>query len=192
MRKYPDRDEVIARVAKSIYGETILNNSHRGDVVEMMVLAALGEEWSFVGLGWHPWDIQRGSGKNRVRIQVKQSAALQLWGPTVKQVLSLNWSNKPPSYFERDNPDEPIEKEGWFCEIFVFGVHQELDPDKVDQVDSKQWKFLVVPTCDLKKGAKSITLTKALNMWPLCMWHELPKEVDEAIRRMGQIRASRI
>jgi hypothetical protein len=161
MRKYPDRDEVIARVAKSIYGETILNNSHRGDVVEMMVLAALGEEWSFVGLGWHPWDIQRGSGKT-------------------------------PSYFERDNPDEPIEKEGWFCEIFVFGVHQELDPDKVDQVDSKQWKFLVVPTCDLKKGAKSITLTKALNMWPLCMWHELPKEVDEAIRRMGQIRASRI
>ena len=41
----------------------------------MMVLAALGGEWRFVGLGWHPWDLQRGQGEDRVRIQVKPSAA---------------------------------------------------------------------------------------------------------------------
>ncbi len=184
MRKYPNRDEIIAKVSETIYSETVLNNSHRGDVVEMMVLAALGNEWRFVGLGWHPWDLQRGSGKDRVRIQVKQSAAMQLWGPTVKQVLSLNWSDNPPSYFERDNPGESIEQEGWFCEIFVFGVHQETDPNKVDQVDSRQWQFLVIPTCDLKKGAKSISLTKALRAWTLCAWHELSDEVDKAHKRI--------
>ncbi len=175
-----------------MYSGTVLNNSHRGDIVEMMVLAALGNEWKFVGLGWHPWDLQLGVGTDRVRIQVKQSAALQLWGPTVKQVLSLNWSDKPPSYFQRDNPGETIEHEGWFCEIFIFGVHQESDADEVDQVDPQQWKFLVIPTCDLKSGAKSITLTKALNSWPLFMWHELPEAVDKALKRLARSRANRI
>ena len=188
MTQYPTREEVIQNVADTLYSSSILNNSHRGDVVEMMVLAALGPEWRFVGLGWHPWDLQRGTGADRVRIQIKQSAALQLWGPTVRPVLSLNWSDKPPSYFERDNPDETIESEGWFCDVFVFGVHQETDPTKVDQVDPRQWRFLIIPTCDLKRGAKSISLAKALRKWPLSAWHELPKAVDQAIARLANIR----
>jgi hypothetical protein len=185
MTQYPTRDEVIKSVADTLYSSSILNNSHRGDVVEMMVLAALGSEWSFVGLGWHPWDLQRGTGTDRLRIQVKQSAALQLWGPTKKRVLSLNWSDNPPSYFARDNPGETIESEGWFCDIFIFGLHQELDPTKVDQVDPRQWKFLIIPICDLKKGAKSISLTKALSKWPLSAWHELPQAVDQATARLA-------
>jgi hypothetical protein len=56
MIQYPTRDEVIKSVADTLYSSSILNNSHRGDVVEMMVLAALGSEWKFVGLGWHPWN----------------------------------------------------------------------------------------------------------------------------------------
>jgi len=184
MTQYPTRDDVIQSVAVAMYSGSVLNNSHRGDVVEMMVLAALGSEWKFVGLGWHPWDLQRGGGTDRIRIQIKQSAALQLWGPTVKPVLSLNWSDKPPAYFERDNPGETIESAGWFCEIFIFGIHQESDPTKVDQVDPRQWKFLVIPTCDLNRGAKSISLTKALRIWSLCAWHELPQAVDQAIIRL--------
>ncbi|HPD60809.1 MAG TPA: hypothetical protein PKV48_03500 [Thermodesulfobacteriota bacterium] len=53
------------------YSGRILNNSHRGELVEMMVLSALGPEWRYVGSGWNPWDLQRGSGRARVRIQVK-------------------------------------------------------------------------------------------------------------------------
>ena len=82
MKNTISRDRVLSMVANRIYGGTVLNNSHRGDVVEMMVLAALGSDWKFVGLGWHPWDLQRGSGADRVRIQVRQSAAMQIWGPT--------------------------------------------------------------------------------------------------------------
>ena len=186
MATYPTRNEIVANVAKAIYSGRVLNNSHRGDVVEMTVLAALGSDWKFVGLGWHPWDLQRGAGKDRVRIQVKHSAALQLWGPTKKPTLSLNWSDKPPEYFARDNPGESIEREGWFCEVFVFGVHQESDTGKVDQVDPKQWKFLVIPTCDLKEGVKSMVLTKALAKWSLYEWHELPDAVDQALRRLEQ------
>ena len=185
MNNYPTRDEILRLVLNHLYSGKTLNNSHRGDVVEMMVMAALGEDWKFVGLGWHPWDLQRGSGDDRVRIQVKQSAALQLWGATVNQVLSLNWSDKAPSYFARDNPGEAIEEEGWFCELFIFGIHQEGNIDLVDQVDPRQWKFLVVPTCDLKRGAKSITLRKALQKWPLYSWIDLADAVEEAIKKLS-------
>ncbi len=184
MTEYPTRDDIIKSVANVFFSGSILNNSHRGDVVEMMVLAALGSEWKSVGREWHPWDLQRGTGPDRIRIQINQWAALQRWGPTVKPVLSLNWSDKPPAYFESDHPGETIESEGWFCDVFVFGVHQESDPNKVDQVDPRQWKFLVIPTCDLKTGARWIDLTKAMRDWPLCAWHELPQAVDQAIFRL--------
>ena len=171
-------------VAENMYTAPILNNAHRGDVVEMMALAALSPEWKFVGLGWHPWDLQRGTGNGRARIQVKQTAALQLWGKTRKPALSFGWSSKPPSYFKRDNPDEEIESEGWFCEVFVFGVHQDSNRATADQVDSRQWKFLVIPTCDLRKGTNSMVLTKALKIWPLVSWRELPDAVDDALMKM--------
>lgn len=158
----PTRDRIIQMVAASIFTPRVLNNSHRGDVVEMMVLAALGPEWRFVGLGWHPWDLQRGTGASRIRIQVKQSAALQLWGATKRPSITFGWSKKAPSYFARDNPGEEIELEGWFCDVFVIGVHQDDDQDTVDQVDPRQWGFLVLAKVDLPARCNSMTLTKAL------------------------------
>lgn len=132
LQNIPTRSQIIEMVAKEMYSGRILNNSHRGDVVEMIVFAALGDEWNHVGLGWHPWDLQRGLGVDRIRIQVRQTAALQLWGDTVKRNLQFHWKLKPPSYFERDNPDEEIESEGWFCDLFVFGIHDETDSSLAD------------------------------------------------------------
>ncbi len=183
-KRIPSREEVIQSVAKTMYSGGILNNTHRGDVVEVMILAALSPEWKFVGLGWHPWDFQRGSGNSRVRMQVKHSAALQLWGKTLKPGLSFGWRDKPPSYFEQDNPGEFIESEGWFCEIFVFGIHQQVDRTTVDQADPGQWSFLVIPTCDLRPRTNSMVLTKALKMWPLIPWGELRRAVDQTIERI--------
>lgn len=182
-KKPLNRNNVISMVAKKIYSSRILNNSHRGDIVEMMVLSSLGTDWKFVGLGWHPWDLQRGSGSNRVRIQVKQCAALQLWGLTKKLILKFGWKKKAPAYFFRDNPTEDIEPEGWFCDIFVFGIHLENDKNKADQVNPKQWKFLVIPTSELEQGLDSMVLEKALKRWQLITLLELSKSVDLAIKK---------
>lgn len=76
-----------------IYAGPIINNSHRGDIVEMMVLDALGTDWKLVGLGWHPWDLQKGTRKSRVRIQVKNCALLQIWGQTELTRVSV-WLEK--------------------------------------------------------------------------------------------------
>ena len=164
-----------------MFSDSVLNNSHRGDVVEMLVYSALAPDWDFVGLGWHPWDLQRGTGADRLRIQVKQSAALQLWGKTKRPAISFGWSKNPPEYFERYNPGETIESEGWFCEIFVIGVHQNDDPHTVDQVDPRQWSFLVIPTSDLKQGTNSMVLTKALSRWQPVDWISLKETVQKII-----------
>ena len=181
--RYPTREDIIQLAVDEVFGTPILNNAHRGDVVEMIVYAALRPEWKFVGLGWHPWDLQRGHGADRVRIQVKQCAALQLWGKTQRPTISFGWKKQPPSYFERDNPGEPIEAEGWFCEVFVIGVHEGVDEKTTDQVDPRQWRFLVIPTCDLARGTNSMVLTRALAEWRLLDWSELRDEVEAAVLR---------
>ena len=172
------REELIQLAARNVFSGKVLNNAHRGDIVEAMVLAALGDGWRLVGLGWHPWDLQKGSGDSRVRIQVKQCAALQLWGETKKPSLSFGWKIDAPSYFEHDNPGEKIEPEGWFCDLFVFGVHRGKDLTTVDQADVGQWEFLVIPVTDLKPKTKSMSLHRALQRWSLIRWPELRNSVE--------------
>ena len=181
----PSREVVIDMVATFMFSGKILNNSHRGELVEMMVLAALGSDWNHVGLGWHPWDLQFSKGTNRVRIQVKHTAALQLWGKTASRTITFGWKNNAPEYFERDNPGESIESEGWFCDVFVFGLHDEIDIEKIDQADPRQWQFLVIPICDLTRGTNSMSLTKALGNWTPVPWNKLQKEVDLQIKRLN-------
>lgn len=182
----PSRDEIIELVAKEMYSGPIINNVHRGHLVEIMVLTALGAEWRLVGLGWHPWDLQRGEKDERTRIQVKHSAALQLWGKTKSRSLSFGWSSKPPSDFFEYNPGEEIENEGWFCDLFVFGLHNEVDPDVADQADPSQWEFLVIPVCDLKHGQNTMQLNKALEKWTPVTWSSLDAEVEDALTRLRQ------
>ena len=91
--------------------------------------------------------------------------------------VQFGWKNKAPDYFERDNPGEKIESEGWLCDIFVFGIHLIKD-ESADQVDPKQWEFLVIPTSDLKRGLKSMTLKKALTRWKPVKWGEIKETVE--------------
>ena len=81
-------------------------------------------------------------------------------------------------------PGVYIEEEGWFCEIFVFGLHLEKDKSKADQVDAKQLKFLVIPVTDLRHKVDSMVLTKALKKWEPVSWSELPYSIDNAIDKL--------
>lgn len=180
----PSREDIVTLVGRLMYQQRILNNTHRGNVVEAMVLAALGPDWKLVGLGWHPWDLERGSGSSRIRIQVKQWAALQLWTPKKpgRPKVTLGSKEKPPGYFSRDNPGVNIEPEGWFCDLFVIGIHRESDRDRADQVDPAQWQFLVIPTCDLQPRQNTLDLdaARASNRWPVVSWSELSEAVKRA------------
>jgi hypothetical protein len=169
-----------------LYSQRILNNSHRGDFVEMMVLDALGPEWRHVGLGWNIWDLQRGTGKDRVRIQVKQCAARQLWGKTKCMTFQFPWSNQVPPYVHRDYPNEAFEKDGWFCELFIVGVHAIEDENLCDQTDPSQWQFMIVPSRELKRGQSSMTLSKAVKRWPPVSFAQLKSAVDGKLNECRQ------
>ena len=178
---HPTRDDIIQRVAQSMYAGRVLNNAHRGDVVEMIVLAALEPDWIHVGLGWHPWDLEHATARPRRRIQVRQTAALQIWGPTKSRSLHFGWKKNAPYYFEDMYPDIPIESEGWFCDIFVFGLHDETDAALADQCDPSQWSFMVIPTSDLNPGTNTMGLAAARERWETVEWSELAGVVE----RMG-------
>ncbi|TYP95431.1 hypothetical protein LX73_0735 [Fodinibius salinus] len=183
-KEIPDREDVHNKVIDLMYSTHILNNSHRGDVAEALVMMALGDEWNFVGLGWHPWDLQYGSGPDRIRIQVKNIALQQIWGETKSPTLVFGWKSNPPSYFERDNPGVEIEDEGYFCDLFVFCLHLVSDEDNADQVDPQQWSFLVIPTEDLRSKRKSMVLSKALDKWTPIKWPELAEKVEVVANRL--------
>jgi hypothetical protein len=178
----PHRSDIVQMVASHMYSGRILNNSHRGDLVEMMTLAALGPEWKHVGLGWHPWDLQRGKGDERSRLRVKQTAAVQLWGSTIRRTLHFGWKNQPPASFEDYNPGERIESEGWMCDGFVFGIHDETNRDVIDQADPCQWSFLVINTDDLNPRTNSMSLSKARALWSAVPWESLRHEVEKCFR----------
>jgi len=182
------RQRLHRMLIEKLYSHRILNNSHRGNFVEMMVLDALGPEWRYVGLGWNIWDLQRGTGKDRARIQVKQCAARQLWGKTKSMTFQFPWSDHLPAYILRDFPNEALEKDGWFCELFVVGVHAIEDEKVCDQTDPTQWQFMVVPARELKRRQNSMSLSKAMKRWPLVPLAELKSTVEIKLSELEEAR----
>lgn len=185
-------EEIIKKLVDHLYDRRIMDNRERGSYAEAMVYQSLliaDTAWDWVAAGWHPWDFQKGNGANRVRIQLKQSAAKQLWTPRKKAIhaFSTQIKNKP-SYFERDHPGEQIEEKGRFCELFIFAWHGILD-ETCDQRNPSQWSFYVVPEKSL--GSKnSIQLTNLEGSWleqnggQKTSWIELGKVVKRLSKNL--------
>ncbi|KKS23923.1 MAG: hypothetical protein UU82_C0016G0005 [Candidatus Nomurabacteria bacterium GW2011_GWC2_41_8] len=184
--------EIIKRLIDHLYNQKIMDNRERGSYAEAMVWQALfitDPAWEWVAAGWHPWDFQKGNGIKRIRIQLKQSAAKQLWTPRGKVIhaFSTQIKNKP-SYFERDHSKEPIEERGRFCELFIFAWHGIYD-ETCNQRDSSQWLFYVIPEKSL--GSKnSVRLIDLESSWleqnggRKTSWIELGKVVEQLSKNL--------
>jgi len=92
--------------------------------------------------------------------------------------LQLKWNKQVPFYFSRHHPKEKIEEEGWFCELFVVGIHLIDDASICDQMDVTQWKFMVIPAVHFKPGQKSMDLNIAIKNWHPVAWKNLKKKVE--------------
>src|SRR5262249_28036218 len=114
----------------------------------------------------------------------KQCAARQLWGKTKRMIFQFPWSDQAPAYIRRDFPNEALEKNGWFCELFVVGVHAVEDERLCDQTNPSQWQFMLVPSRELKRGQSSMTLSKAMKRWPLVPLAELKLVVQTKPREL--------
>jgi hypothetical protein len=91
-----------------------------------------------------------------------------------------------PGFILRDFPNEAFEKDGWFCELFVVGVHAVEDEKVCDQTDPTQWQFMIVPSRELKRAQSSMTLSKAIKRWPLVPLAGLKSTVEMKLSELRE------
>lgn len=145
-------DQIKKRMFKEVFDQPLMDNSMRGFWCEYMIAEALGESCKTVGEGWHAWDLEIGNSEDsfpkRIRIQVKNSARLQIWNTKSGKLSDCSYNltfRKRPRYFDQDNPNTPCEEYGFMCDLFILCLHKEENPEKADQTDPEQWDFYLVP-----------------------------------------------
>ena len=125
---------------------------------------ALEPEWVHDGGDYGAWDLE--NPKTGLRIQVKQSAALQSWGISIS-APTFSIAQKTGRY------EGAIRIAGVSrnADIFVFGWHP-LTDETADHRDVGQWQFFVVPEAQLP-AQNSIRLTVLKRLVEPCSWAEL-------------------
>ncbi len=197
-------------------GINTLDNAIRGHYIEALIWARLKEhnekrpsdsQWLNAGVGWGPWDLQRGryDAANRVRVQVKIKADKQLWIPQHNRPseYSLGWNDKdPPKYFSRDfdpniyGPIDPAPSHR--CDLFLLGWHglrpEQKDRHGADQTIPDEYDFLIAPA-DLLRGEKSLRVSEAFKSFGKpgdtgpWSYRELPAALDAAADAFLQSKA---
>ena len=144
-------DQVVDHLMERFYGGPLINNVYRGDYVEEMILSALGEQWKPIG-GWGGWDLERDDG---IRLEVKQSAALQSWhaAASAGKPSPSSFDIAPRGGYYTDSTDAgrwiTVEVPVRSADIYVFAWHPEKAPDIADHRRAEQWEFYVVRESEL-------------------------------------------
>ncbi len=148
----PTKEDIERLAAKRAYGAPIVTNYHRSDVVEAMVSYAL-PDWEWCAGDWAAYDFKHhGHGTSDVRLEVKQTSALQSWGSA--RPSKPSWDVAPRAgYFEGS---EWTSRVGRNADIYILAAHGETDRDLADHRDPSQWRFYVVDAARLP-NQKSIS-----------------------------------
>ncbi len=101
-------------------------------------------------------------------------------------IFQCPWRDSAPAYIRRDHPSEALESSGWFCELFVLGVHPVDDERTCDQTDVTQWEFLVVPSRELKREQSSMILREATTRWPPVPLTALKSTVESKLNALRE------
>jgi hypothetical protein len=132
------------RLFKRLFDKPIIRNDLRGELIEEIVGFALKEEWELSGDDWAAYDLKHR--KVPLRIQVKQSAALQSWSNEDSPIPNPRFSIA--SKAGRWEGSKWIECPSRNAEIFIFAWHAYRD-ENCDHREAEQWQFYVVPETDL-------------------------------------------
>ena len=167
------------------FNAKVMDNVYRGDYVECLVAEALGTGWhlnSDKEWGWSAWDSQQES--SGARLEIKQSAARQLWdGDGSAPKRNASFDIKPrEGYWAQDGSrwieyPEPMRA----ADIYVFAWHGEREHGIADHRDADQWLFHVVAEPDLPPGQKTIVLSKVRPLSRCCRFAELRRTVERSL-----------
>ena len=142
----------VERLVKRLYGRPILRNVLRGELVEQMILDALGPDWQ-AAADYGSWDLESSTG---ARIQARQSAAQQSWAAPGDRASRPCFSiSSRRSYSEKDRRWSGVPSRN--ADLYVFAWHP-LTCSDADHRDPHQWRFFVVKTSALPTNQASIGL----------------------------------
>ncbi len=152
--KTSQHEQIIENVVKAHYRKLLMNNVHRAHYVEAMISLALDERWRLVSRDWDwaPWDLESDDG---VRLEVKQSAAVQSWNthdPQENRSFDIAQRNGYWDYESRWHAGKAR-----YADIYLFAWHPELNRKIADHRCPEQWLFFVIPEYGLP-AQKSISL----------------------------------
>lgn len=188
-------EQVVQSLNERFYSQPLIDNVYRGDYVETLILFALGEGWEAVG-GWGSWDLEKGV--DGVRLEVKQSAALQTWGDLYRKEGS---KERPPSFDSAprigyhtgsaEDADLPASERVRFADIYIFAWHPKDNPDSADHRRAEQWQFFVAPEHRLP-DQKTISLNPLQKLAAAVTYDQLAAKVEKVAAELPYRKAERL
>ena len=176
------------------YDRAVMNNTSRAAFVECLVARTLGDGWEHHcvdGLGWAAWDCYH---KSSTRLEIKQSAARQLWHTEeISPNHSARFDIKPrKGYWPPDLGDDGawIDKPGRFTDIYVFAWHGERKKKTCDHRDANQWCFYVAKEQMLPKTQKTIGISSLEEIAKVCDISELQATVEDSMSEIEVLKAT--
>jgi hypothetical protein len=142
-----DNENILKRI-RDMFDAPIMQNNLRGLWVEVLVSELLGSDWKHSGNDWAAWDLERCDG---LRIEVKQSAAVQSWGPSTSSPRFSIAASK--GYYPDGKTYELNPSHKRFADLYIFAWHEGYDQRAVSE-----WRFYVVKADRLPEQQKSIGL----------------------------------
>ncbi|MDR2858656.1 MAG: hypothetical protein LBV50_12545 [Novosphingobium sp.] len=165
------------KAMQGLFGTRIINNVHRGLLVEAMVALALEPEWRWCSGGYNGWDFDRADG---LKLEVKHSAARQFW-PRAEPSKPVFRIAQNKTYWDSERSVDIALTERPAA-LYVFAYHAGFD-DQIDQRDPQQWQFYVVLTCALPPAkTASLQAVEAITA-PV----HIPALADEVCRVASQV-----
>jgi hypothetical protein len=168
--------EVVERLTRRLYGSPIVRNDARGELVEEIVAAALEPDWQLCSTEWASCDLVHRA--NKLRIQVKQSAAKQTWhGIDARRPRPYFSIKEKVGRWERG--DQWVEERGRNADLFIFAWHPVTDAG-ADHRDPQQWQFFVVAERDLPAQG-SLSLSRVRQFTNPTGFSELAAKVQRVV-----------
>ena len=136
--------DLVERLTTALIGAPLVNNAFRGTLVEAMLAQVLEPQWRWCSADWASHDFENAEG---VKLEVKQSAALQSWhtdgfkpnrGRFDIAKRKLRWQGA-----------KRIDEGGRYADLYVFAWHPGVDPALADHREPDQWIFHLVRSEDL-------------------------------------------
>lgn len=182
------RRRVLDNVARR-FDSPLIENSLRAMYVEHLIEELLGDAWDHTGADWGRCDFTS-SDTSKIRLEVKQSAALQSWTPEDPAAVIVpnprfDIRERTGWYDGADWRDEP----GRSGEVYVFAWHPHTDRSVADHGDPLQWEFYVVLASTLP-ATKSIGLTGIEKLGQLASASTLSTVVEAAASAARAARTS--